>query len=100
MAKFEFYQEKQVKTWIRDYFTIEAETLEDAIAFIKEQNMSFDDLENEHGDVAEFSERDLGYTLEHLANGGADDWECYSIFSVDLENRAAADTEVLYNAMP
>ena len=34
MAKFRFSQEKQVVTWVRDYFYVEAETLDEAIAYL------------------------------------------------------------------
>lgn len=30
MAKFRFYQDKEVTTWVRDYFNVEAETLDEA----------------------------------------------------------------------
>ena len=35
MAKFRFYQDKEVKTWVRDYFNVEAETLDEAIEYVK-----------------------------------------------------------------
>lgn len=58
MAKFSFYQDKEVKTWVRDYFEVEAETKEEAIAFLKEQEKSLESLEYEHKDKVQWEERD------------------------------------------
>ena len=54
MAKFKFYQDKEVKTWVRDYFTVEADNLEDAIAYIENMDCSFEDDEYRKGTQVEF----------------------------------------------
>jgi hypothetical protein len=57
MAKFRFAQEKQITTWVRDYYEVEADTLEDAIAIVENADCSLDELENEDKRV-EWIERD------------------------------------------
>lgn len=57
MAKFRFSQEKQITTWVRDFYTIEAETLEEAIAIVEEAGTSLDELEIDD-DRVEWQERD------------------------------------------
>lgn len=45
MAKFRFFQDKEVKTWVRDYFTVEADTLEEAIKIIEDEiDWNFEDI--------------------------------------------------------
>lgn len=63
MAKFRFAQEKQITTWVRDYYEIEAESLEDAIAIVEQADMSLDELESED-DRVEWSERDSENSFE------------------------------------
>lgn len=41
MAKFRFYQDKEVKTWVRDYLNVEAETLDEAIDYVKNMGCSY-----------------------------------------------------------
>ena len=36
MAKFRFSQDKQITTWVSDYYYVEADCLEDAIRFRNE----------------------------------------------------------------
>lgn len=67
MAKFRFYQETEVKTWVRDYYTVEADTIEEAIKIIKDADTSLDRLECEDKRV-EFDERDMDAALEWLYN--------------------------------
>jgi hypothetical protein len=45
MAEFRFMQEKPITVWVRDYFTIEADTLEEAIAIVEEASISLDELD-------------------------------------------------------
>lgn len=47
MAKFRFFQDKEVKTWVRDYFNVEAETLDEAIEYVKNMGCPFEDDEYE-----------------------------------------------------
>ena len=63
MAKYRFAQEKQITTWVRDYFTIEADTLEEAIAIVEEADMSLDELDYEDERV-EWEERDTDNAIE------------------------------------
>lgn len=85
MGKFKFYQDKAVIAFVRDYYTIEAETLEDAIAIIKEGAMDMDSLERKDGRV-EFDERDMDITLDWVADGCFnEDPVTYSVHSCDLD---------------
>lgn len=63
MAKFRFAQEKQVVTWVRDYYYVEADTLEDAIAIIEDAETSMEELE-ENDDRVTFDERDTENSLQ------------------------------------
>lgn len=95
MTKFRFYQDKEVKTWVRDFYNVEAETLEEAIEYVKNMGCTFDDDECKPDTRAEFIERDMDLTLnciteyEHTHGAGL----C-CIFSCDLENEGQ-DGEVL-----
>lgn len=91
MAQFRFYQDKEVKTWVRDYFTVEAESLEDAIQFIKDNDTDMDKLENKCGDKVEFVMRNTEVMLNSFCE---DEFSRYSVFSVDLENKYE-DGEIL-----
>lgn len=89
MATFSFYQDKEVKTWVRDYYNVEAETLEDAIKQIQEAKESLEDLEFDSDNV-EFDYRDdsvIFYTCQ-------EDWYRLIVFSCDLEGNGQ-DGEVL-----
>ena len=35
MGKYQFYQDRKVTSWERDYFTVEAESYEDAEAIVR-----------------------------------------------------------------
>ena len=83
MAKFRFFQEKEVKTWVRDYYTVEADSLEEAIELIKSADTSLDRLECEDKRV-EFDERDMDTAMEWLCNESNAFPERYSIHSCDL----------------
>lgn len=97
MAKFRFYQDKEVKTWVRDYFNVEAETLDEAIEYVKNMGCPFEDDECKRDTKVEFDYRDTDWTNEIL-------WDCmdsddpirYSIFSKDLED-SNDECEVVYN---
>ena len=86
MAKFRFFQEKEVKTWVRDYFNVEAETLEEAIEYVKNMGCPFEDDECKKDTKVEFEYRDTDWTNEVL-------WDCmdsdaptrYSIYSTESE---------------
>jgi hypothetical protein len=86
MAKFRFYQDKEIKAWIRDYFTVEADNLEDAIALIKNDGRDLDIMESRHNGRVVFEERDMDTSLEWFTNGSFGEIPIrYSIFSCDLE---------------
>lgn len=72
MAQFRFYQDKPVTTWVRDYYTIEAESLDDAIAIVEEANCSLDELSYDDERV-EWEERDMDCN----ANEWAYEDNCY-----------------------
>ena len=97
MAKFRFYQDKEVKTWVRDYFNVEAETLDEAIEYVKNMGCPFEDEECKKGTKVEFEYRDGDWTNEILWDCmDADDPIRYSIFSKDLED-SNDECEVVYN---
>lgn len=86
MAKFKFYQDKEVKTWIRDYFNVEAETLEEAIEYVKNMGCTFDKDECKKGTKVEFYERDVDLMLNTIVEADAyGESGRYSIFSCDLD---------------
>ncbi len=96
MAKFRFYQDKEVKTWVRDYFNVEAETLEEAIEYVKNMGETFEDNECHKDTKVEFERRDWDWNYAHLVDcADADVPERYSIFSKDLEVNGE-DSEVVY----
>jgi hypothetical protein len=90
MAKFRFFQEKEVKTWVRDYYTVEAESLEEAIKIVEEADTSLDRLECEDSRV-EFDERDMDTAMEWFCNDTNAFPERYSIHSCDLYERDIPD---------
>ena len=85
MAKFRFYQDKEIKAWIRDYFTVEANSLEDAIALIKNDGSDLDMMETRNGGRVQFEERDMDTSLEWFSNGSFGEIPIrFAIFSCDL----------------
>lgn len=95
MAKFRFYQDKEVKTWIRDYFNVEAETLEEAIEYVKNMGETFEDNECKKGTKVEFYERDVDLMLNTIVEADTyNKTERYSIFSCDLD-AVHEDSEVV-----
>lgn len=96
MKKFRFYQDKEIKAWIRDYFTVEAESLEDAIALIKNDGEDLDILETRHNGRVEFQERDMDTSLEWFTDGSFSEIPIrYAIFSCDIEGDGE-DGEILW----
>lgn len=97
MAKFRFFQDKEVKTWVRDYFNVEAETLDEAIEYVKNMGCPFEDDECKHDTKVEFDYRDTDWTNEVLWDCmDADDPIRYSIFSKDLDDYEQ-DPEIVYH---
>lgn len=90
MAKYRFYQDKEVKTWVRDYFTVEADTLEEAIKIIEDADTSLDRLECEDKRV-EFDERDMDAAMGWLCNDSNAFPKRYSIHSCDFYNADEPD---------
>lgn len=76
MAQFRFYQDTKVTSWTRDYYTIEADSEEDAIKFIKENDMNLEDLEYYNEGRVKFEERDMDALLADCEPTGV--WEIYS----------------------
>jgi hypothetical protein len=79
MATFRFYQDTEIKAWIRDFFEIEADSLEDAINLIKKGNTTLDELENQTKQVT-WSYRDYDLVNATMIEQGS-----YGIYSCDLE---------------
>ena len=81
MAKFRFAQEKQITKWQRDFYEIEADSLDEAIAIVEEADCSLEELEYTDSRV-EFMENDSDF--------GYDDWNndfprVYKVISCDTE---------------
>lgn len=86
MAKFRFYQDKEIKTWVRDYYNVEAETLDDAIEYVKNMGCPFEDDECMKDTKVEFEYRDTDWMIDNLIDlADADEPVRYSIFSKDLD---------------
>ena len=79
MAKFKFYEDRQITAWTRDYFEVEAETLDEAIALIKEHNVRLDELELKNKSV-EWLYRDGDVMWDTM-----EDTDKFGIYSCDLE---------------
>ena len=97
MAKFRFFQDKEVKTWVRDYFNVEAETLDEAIEYVKNMGCPFEDDECKPNTKVEFEYRDTDWAYDQLWDlMDADNPVRYSIFSKDLDG-TDEDSEVVYH---
>jgi DNA polymerase III sliding clamp (beta) subunit (PCNA family) len=81
MAKFRFAQEKQITTWVRDYYEVEADSLDDAIAIVEEASCSLEELEYNDESV-EFVENDTDFGYEDWSN---DFPRVYRVISCDTE---------------
>jgi hypothetical protein len=82
MAQFRFYQDKPVTQWVRDYYTIEAESLDEAIAIIEEADTSLDELSYEDERV-EWEDRDTEYDASEWAFEDTRFPERFSIFACE-----------------
>lgn len=85
MAKFRFAQDKQVVTWVRDYFSVEADTLEDAIAMIQDSEESLERLELQDERV-EFEERDMDKAMEWFCEDANNDAERFHIYVCETDD--------------
>lgn len=86
MAKFKFYQDKEVTTCVRDYYEVEANTLEDAIEYVKNMGCSFDEDELKSGSKVEFIKRDWDWNSDFLVDFADSRFPIrYTIVSCDLE---------------
>lgn len=88
MATFKFYQDTEIKAWVRDYFEVEADSLEDAIELIKKGNTTLDELENQTEQVM-WSYRDYDLVNETMIKQ-----ESWGVYSCDLENECK-ESEIL-----
>lgn len=97
MGKFKFYQDKEIKTWVRDYFNVEAESLEDAIEYVKKMGCLLEVEERKKGTKVEFITRDWDWMYDALCDVSDDQNPMsYGIYSCDLENDGAMDSEVFF----
>ena len=96
MAKFRFYQDKEVKTWVRDYFNVEAETLDEAIEYVKNMGCPFEDDELKPKSKVEFEYRDTDWMIDNLIDLANEEPIRYSIFSKDLD-AIDEEAEVVYH---
>ena len=95
MAKFRFYQDKEVKTWVRDYYNVEAETLDEAIEYVKNMGCPFEDDECKPNTKVEFEYRDTDWMIDNLIDLANEEPIRYSIFSKDLD-ATDEDSEVVF----
>ena len=96
MAKFRFYQDKEIKTWVRDYYNVEAETLDEAIKYVKNMGCPLEDDECKPNTKVEFEYRDTDWMIDNLIDLANEEPIRYSIFSKDLD-ATDEDSEVVYN---
>ena len=96
MAKFRFYQDKEVKTWVRDYFNVEAETLDEAIEYVKNMGCPFEDDELKPKSKVEFEYRDTDWMIDNIIDLANEEPIRYSIFSKDLD-AIDEESEVVYH---
>ena len=66
MAKFRFYQDKEIKTWVRDYYNVEAETLDEEIKYVKNMGCPFKDDELKPKSKVEFEYRDTDWMFDQI----------------------------------
>lgn len=96
MAKFRFYQDKEIKTWVRDYFNVEAETLDEAIEYVKNMGCPFEDDECKPKSKVEFEYRDTDWMFDQIIDLADEEKPIrYSIFSKDLD-ATEEESEVVY----
>ena len=96
MAKFKFYQDKEITTWVRDFFSVEAETLEEAIAYVKGMDETFEDNECREGSKVDFIDRDWDWMNDVLVDMcDQDHADRYIIMSCDLLDYGRDDYEVV-----
>lgn len=88
MATFKFYQDTEINAWVRDYFEVEADSLEDAINLIKKGNTTLDELENETEQVR------WSYRDHSLVNETMIEQNSWGIYSCDLEIKCE-ESEIL-----
>lgn len=81
MAKFRFAQEKQITTWVRDFYEIEADSLDEAIAIVEEADMSLEELEYNDKRV-EWIERDDTFDCDNWDNSFPN---VYKVISCDTD---------------
>ena len=84
MAKFRFYQDKEIKTWVRDYYNVEAETLDEAIKYVKNMGCPFEDDECKPNTKVEFEYRDTDWMFDQIIDLANEEPIRYSISSKDL----------------
>lgn len=85
MRKYKFYQDCKVTSWERDYFSVEADSYEEAVAIVR--SWKCEDVSNIIDDCLCYEEwRALDYTSERLLpeeNGG---YPTMEIFNEDGES--------------
>lgn len=95
MAHFKFYQDKKVEIWVRDFYKVEAETLDEAVDLIKDANKPLEDIEVENFGVVEFYERDMDFTMASFGEVDSQSVERYQIFSCDYDAIGECDPIVV-----
>lgn len=91
MAKFRFYQEKKVETWIRDYYTVEADSVEEAVLLIQNANAPMEEVEYDNSGIVSFESRDMDSSMEWLCNDADSRMpRTYVIHCCDLDDEEVA----------
>ena len=88
MEKFKFFQDKQIATWVRDYFEVEAESLEDAVKYVQEQGCTLEEMESMPDNTrVSFLSRDWDWMQDAMSDlCDCDEPTRYSIFSCDIDD--------------
>ena len=90
MAQFRFYQDKPITTWVRDYYTIEAESLDEAIAIVEESETSLDEL-SYNDERVEWEERDVDCNQNEWAYEDNRFPDTYKIFVCETDEEIASN---------
>lgn len=86
MGKYKFYQDRKVTSWERDYFSVEADSYEEAVAIVRSWNC--EDVSNITDDRLHYDEWSgaLTDTSEYMLPEENDDNPTMEIFSEDGES--------------
>jgi hypothetical protein len=91
MAKFRFAQEKQVTTWVRDFYNVEAESLEEAIEIVRQGGKCMESLECDDSRVT-YDERDADNSYQWLTEDADNGYPSnYAIICCDTDDEIVSN---------